>query len=286
MSEFINTVDVLGDNAVVDGIIERTITEFKDDQITSIKSCAFKGCSDLTDVIVPNATVIGHSAFLKCTLLKHITADTFPKVTRCNNAGSSTGAFMECTSLETVVWPSIVTVSGELFMKCSSLISADMSNLTSPGDSMFNSCTKLVSVNLPKMTKATANFVYGCTALKTITLPSVTSVNGGGAFRQSGLEIIDLPVCTSIAGSYAIGYMDHMKALVLRSSTMCTLAASNIFNTNKKLENGTGFIYVPRSLIDSYKAATNWSAYASSFRALEDYTVDGTTTGTMDESKI
>ena len=34
------------------------------------------------------------------------------------------------------------------------------------------------------------------------------------------------------------------------------------------------------------QAATNWSTYAAQFRALEDYTVDGTTTGELDETKI
>lgn len=49
---------------------------------------------------------------------------------------------------------------------------------------------------------------------------------------------------------------------------------------------GTGYIYVPRALVDTYKAATNWSTIADQFRALEDYTVDGTITGELDESKI
>lgn len=40
------------------------------------------------------------------------------------------------------------------------------------------------------------------------------------------------------------------------------------------------------ALVDSYKAATNWSTYATQFRALEDYTVDGTITGELDSTKI
>lgn len=32
-----------------------------------------------------------------------------------------------------------------------------------------------------------------------------------------------------------------------------------------------GFIYVPRKFVESYKVATNWSAFASQFRAIEDY---------------
>jgi hypothetical protein len=45
-------------------------------------------------------------------------------------------------------------------------------------------------------------------------------------------------------------------------------------------------IYVPSVLVDSYKAYTNWSAIAVNIHALEDYTVDGTITGELDEAKI
>ena len=39
----------------------------------------------------------------------------------------------------------------------------------------------------------------------------------------------------------------------------------------KKWRKGTGYVYVPASLIETYKTATNWSAFANQFRAIEDY---------------
>ena len=73
--------------------------------------------------------------------------------------------------------------------------------------------------------------------------------------------------------------------LILRSETVATLPSTSAFSSTP-IASGTGYIYVPRALVDSYKAASNWSTYANQFRALEDYTVDGTTTGALDESKI
>jgi hypothetical protein len=35
--------------------------------------------------------------------------------------------------------------------------------------------------------------------------------------------------------------------------------------------NGTGYIYVPATLVDTYKAGTNWSTHADQIRAIEDY---------------
>ena len=74
-----------------------------------------------------------------------------------------------------------------------------------------------------------------------------------------------------------------LKALILPGGTLVSLANTNAINS---INSVNGYIYVPKSLIEDYKVATNWSAYADQFRVLEDYTVDGTTTGELDESKI
>lgn len=63
------------------------------------------------------------------------------------------------------------------------------------------------------------------------------------------------------------------------------------YDTGVKIElhdfaSGTGYIYVPAASVDVYKNVGGWKAYAAQFRALEDYTVDGTITGELDESKI
>lgn len=101
----------------------------------------------------------------------------------------------------------------------------------------------------------------GCNKLEIVDIPSVKSI-GGGAFNR----------CTSLL------------ALILRRTTMSTLGSAAL--TGTPIASGTGYIYVPAALVDSYKTATNWSTYADQFRALEDYTVDGTVTGDLDETKI
>ena len=109
---------------------------------------------------------------------------------------------------------------------------------------------------------------------------------GSSAFENcSNLTSVDFPIATSIGGS-AFQYCSKLTSLILRKSdTICTLSNANSFY-NTLIESGTGYIYVPRALVDSYKAASKWSTYANQFRALEDYTVDGTITGALDSSKI
>lgn len=129
MADFINTVDMIGDDALTDSIIMRTITEFRDNNIKTVGAYALYGCAALALVDLPNATKVDNNAF------------------------------------------------------------------------------------------------DGCTALQTV---------------------------------------------ILRGNTVATLGATNVFN-NTPIASGEGYIYFHAALVDSYKAATNWSTYASQIRAIEDY---------------
>ena len=125
---------------------------------------------------------------------------------------------------------------------------------------------------------------HGCSALTTVDFPAVINIKDEAFYSCSELTIADFQVATNI-GDYAFYICYKLTSLILRSETMATLNGSSAF-ASTPIASGTGYIYVPSSLIDSYKTASNWSTYAAQFRALEDYTVDGTTTGALDESKI
>lgn len=88
-----------------------------------------------------------------------------------------------------------------------------------------------------------------------------------------------------------------LKAFVIRSfSSKKEFKVNNLENcyhfhgTKNATYNPTGakdgYIYVPRAYVNELKSATNWSAFASQIRALEDYTTDGTTTGPLNTTKM
>ena len=142
------------------------------------------------------------------------------------------------------------------------------SNATSLVEYACYRLTKLASANLPNCTSIGNEAFYNCVKLESVELPNVTSI-GGSAFRLcSVLPSIDLPLVTSI-GSNAFRGCGKLQSLILRSKTVCTLG-TNVF-TSTQIADGTSYIYVPSSLLDSYKTATNWSNFANQFRAIEDY---------------
>lgn len=113
---------------------------------------------------------------------------------------------------------------------------------------------------------------------------NVTSVRQYAFHSCRNLTSIDFPVAVSISGN-ALAYCSKLTALILRKNSICQLVSSTAF-IGTKIADGEGYIYVPRSLLVSYQTADNWSLYSSQFRALEDYTVDGTVTGALDSTKI
>lgn len=173
MSEFINTIDVLGDDAVIDSIIQRTITEFKDNRVNKVGQRAFASCKALETVELPNATDIAMSAFQGCAALSRV---VIPRVTRIDSDG-----FGNCTALERVELPSVGQIMNYVFAQCNNLTALILSN------------------------------------------GSVTKMNQANSLQ------------------------------------------------NTPIASGTGYIYVPKALVDSYKSATNWSTYANQIRAIEDY---------------
>ena len=104
------------------------------------------------------------------------------------------------------------------------------------------------------------------------------------------IECYESSTVTQIGG-YAFAYCSKLTTLILRGETMPKLAATDSFDSTP-IRSGTGYIYVPRALLSDddatkdYRRATNWSNLANQFRALEDYTVDGTITGELDPTKI
>lgn len=101
------------------------------------------------------------------------------------------------------------------------------------------------------------------------------------------LRVVDLPKLTRFSEQRAFSNCARLEALILRNTgAVCVGNYNTLFSAGTSTPAGVTYIYVPAALVDSYKSANHWSEYANQFRALEDYTVDGTTTGELDPTKI
>ena len=131
---------------------------------------------------------------------------------------------------------------------------------------------------------------YGFSSLTSVSFYNVQTV-GADAFNGcSGLEIADFKRLGYTGASIeanAFNGCTNLRALILRAETAAPVSLKGTGAlSNTAIANGTGYIYAPAYTITYFKSDTNWSAYAAQFRALEDYTVNGTISGKLDESKI
>lgn len=196
----------------------------------------------------------------------------------CQISGSlKKNALSELSGVSTLTFPNVTSVNAETFC----------------GDS------ELVNINLPSLTKIDRNAFERCTALKKITLPSLLQITNSISYNGNVntfanctlLEYADLAYVSQILANCFLND-SKLTTVILRKDSVVSLANVNAFGSTKYATNGAGgaYVYVPRDLISTYQAATNWAtlyaAHSDMFRALEDYTVDGTTTGDFDESKL
>ncbi|MBQ3147302.1 MAG: leucine-rich repeat protein [Oscillospiraceae bacterium] len=122
-----------------------------------------------------------------------------------------------------------------------------------------------------QITKINAYGLAYCTKLVELKLSKCTFLNGYGLYHCTSLTIVDFANHLSIEHS-AFSGCGNLSTVILRSNTMSSLSSNNqsVF-TNTLIADGTGHIYVPAALVDTYKADNNWSIYANQIRAIEDY---------------
>ena len=147
--------------------------------MTSIGNHAFRDCSGLTSVTIPNSvTSIGNYAFTNCSGL---TSVTIP------NSVTSIGisAFEGCTSLTSVTIPnSVMSIGTFAFFFCSSLTSITIPNsVTSIGDYAFYYCESLTSITIPNSVTSIGDYAfYYCKSLTSITIPNFVTSLGTNSF--------------------------------------------------------------------------------------------------------
>ena len=89
--------------------------------------------------------------------------------------------------------------------------------------------------------------------------------------RALKLETVDLTSASAVKINGGVfSNCQNLTHLVVRSTAISTLVASTSIQ-NTKINIGDGGIYVPSSLLDSYKGATNWSVFAENIYPLDEY---------------
>ena len=224
--------------------------------------------SYITGVTIPSGvTSIGINALLGCSTLRNI---VIPNTV----TSIKTSAFRDCTSLSSITIPNSVTsIESGAFQNCGITNVTIPYNVSSLGTAIFLDCRNLTSATLPdSLTTINALMFQNCTSLSSITIPnSVTSIDSGAFFSCSRLNYIRIPSSVTNIGHNSLSGCTSLTYIMVSATTPPTLGSNTTLNNTNDCP-----IYVPSESLDTYKAAANWSTYASRIYPIQQVaTVDG-----------
>jgi len=173
-------------------------------------------------------------AFLKC---RGLTLITIPNILQQNIVRT----FKDCYSLKYLILPKNITPTGSICSGCYSLTGISIPNGATSFVRDFYNSFNLSSILIPENTTTIAEYTfYNCSNLTSMIIPS----------KVSGI------------GSYAFNSCSGISEYHLYPTTPPQLSATNAFSTRAS----DCIIYVPysenHSILEAYKTATNWSAFA------------------------
>ena len=271
-NELINHQDIPDkiDNLVDSGIINEynellsminqnnTIIELNNNEIEDINIC-FIECTSLTTIDLPKCTSIVDNVFRDCT---NLTTVNLPK---CTSIGYS--AFYNCANLTTIDLPECTYIKSKAFDTCTNLTTVNLPKCTYIEHIAFSCCASLTTVNLPKCTYICEGAFRCCENLTTINLPECTYIEDYAFSICTNLTTVNLPKCTEIE-YYAFNTCTNLTTIIFGADQVAHIDTEVFSNT--PIAKGTGYVYVPDNLVDSYKTANSWSRYANQIKPISE----------------
>lgn len=170
-------------------------------------------------------------------------------------------------------------LAGSAFEGCRNLTSVSLPNIKRVGDKAFQ-YTGLTTISLPSALEVGSMAFSNGFNLESVSAPNAYIRYAGNTFRNSNkLAFLDIYTCGGRGEYPAIGIPSitfnecPLTTLILRQNTSIIPleALSGLGPETSPIRQGTGYVYVPSTLVEAYKAADNWSTVANQIRAIEDY---------------
>jgi len=259
-----------------------TLTEIPSEKTNALYAyrSAFYGCTNLSYVSLPECLAVGQGTFGGCYNISYI---SLPKCRWISGTISMSYAslkelylpalystiqsqFVKCTNLESVDLTACVSIANGTFSECKKLAYANIPNCLYIGQYGFYSCLSLTNFNANKCSYIGSTAFFR-TAITSVSLPLISTIYSLTFSGCARLSYVYLPKCSNIQFG-AFYYAQSLATFIVgtENSTVCNLNNTDAFGMTPMV-NSTylgyyGSIYVPDSLVEAYKSATNWITYA------------------------
>lgn len=190
-----------------------------------------------------NFTVESGSAVRLKTAGKYCDRDIVVTATGCDNSvedGLIKRTLTEYTN------DRVTSIGQYAFYRNSTIKSISFPLVTTISQYAFGICASLANINFPSLKTLGSYSFQSCTSLKSVEFPSLTKMNTAPFTGCSNLTQI-----------------------ILSGSTICELGSTNSLS-GTPIANGTGFVYVPDELVESYKAESSWKNYVAQIKPISE----------------
>ena len=220
-------------------IPEKVTYNGKTYSVTYIGWSAFRECSGLTSITIPNSvTSISSDAFdgtawydnqpnglVYAGKVAYKYKGAMPENTAIVLEEGTTEiadeAFYNCSGLTSITIPNSVTSIGmEAFSGCTGLTSIEIPNsVTRIGGEAFSGCTGLASVTIPNSVIYLGGTFRGCSGLTSVNIPNSVTVIDLRTFEDcSSLTSITIPSSVTIIGQFAFSGCSSLTSITIPNS--------------------------------------------------------------------
>ncbi|MCL2087527.1 MAG: leucine-rich repeat protein [Oscillospiraceae bacterium] len=254
-------IEYIGTDAFKDTALKSAIIP---DSVHTINAGAFSGCSELTEVKLPDNphfTVIQNDAFKGTAISSIILPESIELI--------NDGAFDSCVNLYDINFGDKLRSIGENSFRGTRLIEVFIPNsVTSIGVGAFHNASDLEVVSISANVTTINDNTFSGTALKHLTIPDKVTSIGKGAFENCKyLETVLISDGMNSIGDSAFADCAELREITFKGMTPPSTFGENVFSG---VSRSHAKIVVPASVKPLYEAMP----------ALEGFTIVGETRGT------
>ena len=213
-----------------------------------------------------------------------------------NNSDNTTmqNMFQGCTNLTTINLlnfdTSNVTNMGGVFGSCNRLTTINLAsfntNKVEQMNSMFQICNGLTELDVSRLNTSNVTnmyqMFYGCFGLTELDVSNFDTskvANMGYMFYNCGglteLDLSNFDTSSTSVNQNMFQYCRNLTKLIINRQDVFKMTNTNMFQ-DTPIASGTGYVYVPDNMVETYKSATNWSTYADQIKGMSELPTEET----------
>lgn len=145
---------------------------------------------------------------------------------------------------------------------------------------MFRDCRQITQIDLSNINVSnviyTSGLFWNCYALEDVILPDFSQANISdfsyflyNCHKITKFDISNLNISAINRTSNMFDGCRALTTLIINNPNLLIMSSTNMLK-NTPIASGTGYVYVPDDMVETYKNATNWSTYASQIKGISE----------------